>query len=60
MEPKAQTLLSVSVVAEVTGAWTTADPAVVSALDDLHVWTPGYLDKRSVSIPFAVQTPAYC
>ncbi len=57
MEPKAQTLLSVSVAAEVTGAWTTADPAVVSALDDLHVWTSGYLDKRSVSIPFSVQTP---
>lgn len=45
-EPKEQAVLSVGVAAEVTGAWTTADPDVVTALNAFHVWTPDYLDKR--------------
>jgi hypothetical protein len=45
-EPKEQEVLSVEVAAEVTGAWSTADPTVLQALDDFHVWTPDYLEKR--------------
>ena len=39
-------MLTVEVAAEVTGAWSTADPAVLTALDAFHVWTPDYLEKR--------------
>jgi hypothetical protein len=46
VEPKEQKVLTVEVAAEVTGAWSTADPAVLAALDDFHVWTPDYLKKR--------------
>ena len=35
-----------AVVAEVAGAWSTADPEVLAALDNFHVWTPEYLIKR--------------
>jgi hypothetical protein len=45
-EPKEQEVLTVEVAAEVTGAWSTADPAVLTALDDFHVWTPDYLESR--------------
>lgn len=48
LEPKEQETLHVGTVVEVTGAWTTADPAVVTALDAFHVWTPDYLIKRCV------------
>ena len=45
-EPKKQEMLTMKVAAEVTGAWSMADPAVLTALDDFHVWTPDYLEKR--------------
>lgn len=45
-EPKSLPRLRVDTVAEVAGAWTTCDEAVISATRDFHVWTPDYLVKR--------------
>lgn len=45
-EPKALPELSLRYYAEVTGAWTTPDPSVLSALNALHAWTPEFLDAR--------------
>ena len=39
-------MLRVDAVAEVAGAWATADAAVVAATAPFHVWTPEYLIKR--------------
>ena len=36
----------IEAAAEVTGAWTTTDPAVLDALDGFHIWTPEYLQTR--------------
>ena len=45
-DPKAQAQLSFGVAAEVTGAWTTRDPAVLAALEGLHVCAPAFLESR--------------
>ena len=45
-EPKEEPEVLIEAAAEVTGAWTTADPGALSALDAFHVWTPEYLQTR--------------
>ena len=45
-EPKDEPAVRIEAAAEVTGAWTTSDPAVLAALDPFHVWTQDYLQTR--------------
>lgn len=46
-DPRAQPQLVFETAATVTGAWTTADPDhVLQLLNELHVWGPGFLEKR--------------
>ena len=45
-DPRANPQLSFSTAATATGAWTTFDPAVLSLLDSLHAWAPGFLENR--------------
>ncbi len=45
-EPKDEQEVLIEAAAEVTGAWATADPGVLDALDKFHVWTPEYLQTR--------------
>lgn len=45
-EPKEQSWLNISYLAEVTGCWTTFDPSVLAALSEHHVWTEEFLDSR--------------
>ncbi|KAG2500733.1 hypothetical protein HYH03_001497 [Edaphochlamys debaryana] len=46
LNPKAEKSLTLPCVAEVTGAWTTFNPAVLTATDDLHVWTEQFIETR--------------
>ncbi|KAG2438915.1 hypothetical protein HYH02_010710 [Chlamydomonas schloesseri] len=46
LDPKKEAVLALPYVAEVTGAWTTHDPAVLTATDDLHVWTEQFIETR--------------
>lgn len=46
LEPRQVPVLSLGTFARVTGAWTTLDPSVVSALDALHVCTQAFVDTR--------------
>eukprot|EP00775_Hariotina_reticulata_P010057 gene10057-biopygen12023 len=46
LEPKQLLELPLTCFAEVTGAWTTQDAAVLTALDPLHVYAEGFLDTR--------------
>lgn len=56
-EPKTLPRLLVGTVAEVAGAWTTCDQAVITATRDFHVWTPDYLVKRwAVSVELWLTT----
>jgi hypothetical protein len=41
LEPRNEATLQLTTMVEVTGAWTSQDPAVLEALEDLHIWTPG-------------------
>lgn len=45
-DPRNDSTLFFSVVAEVTGAWATTDPAVLGALAPLHLYADGFLDAR--------------
>ncbi|KAL4447379.1 hypothetical protein ABPG77_007412 [Micractinium sp. CCAP 211/92] len=45
-DPKAHPTLRFGTWAALTGAWTTADPAVLRLLDELHVWGPDFLEQR--------------
>lgn len=45
-EPKGLPQLPLEYFCQLTGHWTTSDPAVLSALDALHIWTPAWLDAR--------------
>lgn len=45
-DPKAAPVLQLSYFAQLTGAWATYDAAVLQALDELHVWAPGFAETR--------------
>ncbi|KAK9820331.1 hypothetical protein WJX72_009055 [[Myrmecia] bisecta] len=45
-DPKQLSTLHLDTVAEVTGAWTTTDPAMLERLSGFHVWAPAFLDTR--------------
>lgn len=45
-DPKTSSTILFDCVAHVTGAWTTTDPAVLEALDQLHIFGQGWLDAR--------------
>ncbi|GAB4817984.1 hypothetical protein N2152v2_005030 [Parachlorella kessleri] len=45
-DPKAQPELEFSVLARLTGAWTTCDPRILQVLDGLHIWGPEFLEAR--------------
>ncbi|KXZ49323.1 hypothetical protein GPECTOR_22g917 [Gonium pectorale] len=46
LDPKAEPVLQLPYVAQVTGAWTTFDPSVLPALHDFHVWTEQFIETR--------------
>jgi len=46
LEPKQLPELPLQCFAEVSGAWTTQDPAILSALDALHTYAEGFLQTR--------------
>jgi hypothetical protein len=46
LDPKTAAELTLSTVAEISAAWTTPDPGIVAAIDDLHVGTEKFLDNR--------------
>ena len=45
-DPKTQPTLVFDCVAEITGAWATTDPAVLMALEPLHIYGPDFLEAR--------------
>ena len=46
LDPKSAPELLLDTFAEVTGAWATSDPAVGSAVGDLHVGSESFLENR--------------
>ncbi|KAL6771000.1 hypothetical protein ACKKBF_B33540 [Auxenochlorella protothecoides x Auxenochlorella symbiontica] len=45
-DPRSARHLELATGAVLTGAWTTADPAVLQLLADFHIWAPRFLDAR--------------
>lgn len=46
LEPKTSPSLALATWCQVTGAWTTYDPEVLTALDPLHIWTQDFIETR--------------
>ena len=45
-EPKHDRQLTIDCVAEITGAWHTQDPNILTALDRHHIWSEAFIDTR--------------
>jgi len=46
LEPKQLAVLPLTTFVQVTGAWQTEDTGLLTALDDLHIWTPAFVEAR--------------
>lgn len=58
-DPKAHPTLRFGTWAALTGAWTTADPAVLRLLDELHVWGADFLVRRPCQAWLPEPVPQY-